>query len=157
MVLRNHNHGKFFGPVQVFMGYIFIVLGLCCVIYSPATLFLLIPGTFMAFTYSGTIIDTENKKIMPYTTLFGIIRTGKWMDVSLFSGFKIVKSNRRYTSYSRSNIRLDMNISDICLLIVSKRGTKKVILNRYNIFEDARREMDELKISLMPADNIPVN
>jgi hypothetical protein len=139
------------------MGYIFIVLGLCCVIYSPATLFLLIPGTFMAFTYSGTIIDTENKKIMPYTTLFGIIRTGKWMDVSLFSGFKIVKSNRRYTSYSRSNIRLDMNISDICLLIVSKRETKKVILNRYNIFEDARREMDELKISLMPTDNIPVN
>ena len=157
MVLRNNNHGKFFGPVQVFMGYIFIVLGLCCVIYSPATLLLLIPGTFMAFTYSGTMIDTENKKIMPYTTLFGIIRTGKWIEVSLFSGFKIIKSNRRYTSYSRSNIRLDMNVSDICLLLVNNKGTKKVVLNRYNNFEDARRDMDELKISLMPAHNIPLN
>jgi hypothetical protein len=157
MVLRNHNHGKFFGPVQVFMGYIFIVLGLCCVIYSPGTLLLVIPGTFMAFTYSGTIIDTENKKIMPYTTLFGIIRTGKWIEVSAFSIFKIVKSNRRYTSYSRSNVRLDMNITDISLLLVSKRGTKKVVLNRFTNFEDARREMEELKITLMPADNILIN
>ena len=101
MVLRNNKHGKFFGPVQVFMGTVFIVLGLCCVIYSPGTLLLIIPGAFMAFTFTGTIIDTENKKVRPYTTLFGIIRTGKWIEVSGFSGFKIVKSNRRYTSYSR--------------------------------------------------------
>lgn len=155
MVLHNNNHGKFFGPVQVFMGQIFIVLGLCCVIYSPGTLLLVIPGAFMAFTFTGTIIDTENKKVRPYTTLFGIIRTGKWIEVSGFSGFKIVKSNRRYTSYSRSNMKLDLNISDITLLLVNKNGKRKIVLNRYSNFEDARREMDELKMSLMPLNNIP--
>jgi hypothetical protein len=127
MVLRNNNQGKFFGPVQVYMGYVFIVLGLCCVIYSPGTLLLVIPGAFMAFTYNGTIIDTENKRVRPYTTLFGVIRTGK----------------------------LDMNITDVCLLLVNKNGRRKVVLNRYNNFEDARREMDELKMSLMPLNNIP--
>jgi hypothetical protein len=155
MVLRNNNQGKFFGPVQVYMGYIFIILGLCCVIYSSATLLLVIPGAFLTFTYNGTIIDTENKRVRPYTTLFGIIRTGKWIEVSGFSGFKIVKSNRRYTSYSRANIKLDLNVSDICLLLVNKNGRRKVVLNRYDNYEDARREMDELKMSLFPLNNIP--
>ena len=107
----------------------------------------------MAFTFTGTIIDLEKRKVRPYTSLFGFIRTGKWIEVSGFSGFKIMKSNRKYTSYSRANVQLDMNISDISLLLVNKNGTRKVVLNRYNNFEDARRDMDELKRSLMP-DNI---
>ena len=107
------------------MGYVFIAVGIFCAIYSPYILLFLIPGTFMAFTFTGTIIDIENKKVRPYTSLFGFIRTGKWIEVSGFSGFKIMKSNRRYTSYSRANIQLDMNISDISLLLINKNGTRK--------------------------------
>ena len=150
LTVINNNHGKFFGPVQVYMGYVFIAVGIFCAIYSPYILLFLIPGTFMAFTYTGTMIDIENKKVRPYTSLFGFIRTGKWIEVSEFSGFKIMKSNRRYTSYSRANVQLDMNISDISLLLVNKNGTGKVVLNRYNNFEDARKDMDELKNTLFP-------
>jgi hypothetical protein len=137
------------------MGYVFIAVGIFCAIYSPYILFFLIPGGFMAFTSTGTMIDTENKKVRPYTSLFGFIRTGKWTEVSGFSGFKIIKSNRRYTSYSRANVQLDMNISDISLILVNKNGTRKVVLNRYNNFEDARKDMDELKRSLFPENSIP--
>jgi len=137
------------------MGYVFIAVGIFCAVYSPYILLFLIPGTFMAFTSTGTIIDIENKKVRPYTSLFGFIRTGKWIEVSLFSGFKIMKSNRRYTSYSRANVQLDMNISDVKLLLINKNGTRKVELNRYKSFEDARKDMDELKNSLFPLNNIP--
>jgi len=154
MLLYN-NHGKFFGPVQVYMGYVFIACGIFFVTYSLTTLLLLIPGAFMAFTFTGTIIDIENKKVRPYTSLFGFIRTGKWIEVSRFSRFKIMKSNRRYTSYSRANVQLDMNISDITLLLVSKDGRRKVVLNRYSNFEDARKEMDELSGMLLPENKIP--
>ena len=154
MFLHN-NHGKFFGPVQVYMGYVFIACGIFFVTYSLTTLLLLIPGAFMAFTFTGTIIDIENKKVRPYTSLFGFIRTGKWIEVSRFSRFKIMKSNRRYTSYSRANVQLDMNISDITLLLVSKDGRRKVVLNRYSNFEDARKEMDELSGMLLPENKIP--
>jgi hypothetical protein len=109
----------------------------------------------MAFTFTGTMIDIEKKKVRPYTSLFGFIRTGKWIEVSGFSGFKILKSNRRYTSYSRANVQLDVNISDIKLLLVNKNGTGKVELNRYKNFEDARKDMDELKNALFPLNNIP--
>ena len=137
------------------MGYVFIAVGIFCAIYSPYIILFLIPGAFMAFTSTGTMIDIENKKVRPYTSLFGFIRTGKWIEVSGFSGFKIMKSNRRYTSYSRANVQLDMNISDIKLLLVNKNGTRKVVLNRYNNFEDARKDMDELKNTLFPLNNIP--
>ena len=154
MTLQNNNYGKFFGPVQIYMGYVFILIGIFCSIYSLTILLFTIPGAFMAFTSTGTIIDFENNRIRPYTSLFGFIRTGKWLEVSLFSGFKIMKSNRRFTSYSRANIRLDMNISDISLMLINKNGKRKVLLARYNNFEDARRDMDDLKSSLMPVNNI---
>jgi hypothetical protein len=154
MVLCNNNHGKFFGPAQVYMGYTFIVLGLTCTIYSFSVLLLVIPGAFLAFTYTGTMIDFENKKVRPYTNLFGILRTGKWIEAAQFSGFKIMKSNRRYTSYSRGNVQLDMNISDISLLLINKNSTRKVLLKRYKSFEEARKGMEELKITLMPLNKI---
>jgi hypothetical protein len=154
MVSLNNYHGKFFGPAQVFMGYTFIVLGLTCCIYSLTTLLLILPGAFLAFTVTGTIIDFENKKVRPYTNLFGIFRTGKWVEVSRFSGFKIMKSTRRYTSFSRGSVQLDMDISDISLLIINKNGTEKVVLNIYKKFEDAKKDMEELKISLMHLNNI---
>jgi hypothetical protein len=154
MVLHN-NHGKFFGPVQIYMGYVFIACGIFCMSFSLATLLLIIPGSFMAFTYNGTIIDTDNKRVKPYTSLFGFIRTGKWIELSQFSRFKITKSNRRYTSYSWGSVKLDMNISDISLLLINKNGTRKVVLNRYNNFEDARKEMDELNGMLLPENKIP--
>jgi hypothetical protein len=47
-----------------------------------------------------------------------------------------------------------MNINDIKLLLVNKNGTRKVILNRYKNFEDARKDMDELKNTLLPLNNI---
>ena len=144
MSVIENKHGKFFGPVQIYMGYVFIACGLLFISYSPATMLFLIPGAFMAFTSTGTIIDTGNKRLRPYTNLFGFIRTGKWVEASEFCRFKIVKSNRRYTSYSRANMQLDMNITDLSLLLVDKSGRKKVVLNRFSNFEDARKEMDEL-------------
>jgi len=109
----------------------------------------------MAFTYSGTIIDVEKKRIKPYIALFGIIRQGKWVDTDQFSRFNIIKATKKYSTYSRGSIRFDMSISDIELLLMNKNGTKKVVLNKFSNFEDARKNMDELKGSLLSLNNMP--
>ena len=152
MELRNNNFGKFFGPSFTITGYALIAAGLLTMSYSLTSLFLVIPGMFIAFTYTGTIIDTENKRVKPYTTLFGFIRTGKWIDVSQFSRFSISKSTRRYTTYSRGSVRFDMNISDLNLLLMNKDGTRKVVLNKYSKFEDAQSEMEKLSGILFPGE-----
>jgi len=149
----NYNHGKFFGPVQVYSGYIFILFGFIAVTYSLTSLFLLIPGTFMAFTYSGTIIDTDKKRIRPYTNISGLIRTGKWIDVSVFTRFCIQKTTKKYSSYSRGSVRFDMDITTVNLLIQNHKGTRKVVINRYSGFEEAQKEKEKLSEILLPEIN----
>jgi hypothetical protein len=150
MKIRNNKFGKFFPPVQIFMGYVFIACGILFVSTSLLTLLFLIPGTFMGFTYSGTIIDTDNHRVKPYIVLFGIINTGKWIDISQFTRFNIIKASKKYTTYSRGSVRFDMVSSDIELLLINKNGTKKVVLNKYSNFEDAQREKDELSTIIFP-------
>jgi hypothetical protein len=151
MLVKNYNHGKFFGPVQSYSGYVFIACGILFVSYSFLTLFLIIPGAFMAFTSTGTILDTDNKKVKPFTLLFGFFSTGKWIDVKEFTRFSIQKGTRRYTSYSRGSVKLDLGITDIRLMLVNSNGTGKIIVNRYSNFEEAHLEMEELNRILFPA------
>lgn len=150
MSKRNNNLGKFFGPSSSYMGYIFIISGIVAVSYSLLALTLLLPGFFMAFTYNGIIIDIDNKKIKPYTALFGIFKTGKWIDANQFTRFNIIKATKKYTTYSRANVRFDMNVSDIELLLINRNGSKKIVLNKYSNFEDAHKEMEELSQLLLP-------
>jgi hypothetical protein len=150
MPVRNNNLGKFFGPSSSYMGYVFIACGVFTATYSLLALTLLIPGFFMAFTYNGTLIDTDNKKVKSYTTLFGLFRTGKWIDADQFTRFNIIKATKKYTTYSRGSVRFDMNVSDIELLLTNRNGTKKIVLNKYLNFEDAQKEMEELRNILLP-------
>jgi len=150
MPFINNNLGKFFGPSSSYMGYIFIISGIVAVNYSLLSLTLLLPGFFMAFTYNGTIIDTDNKKIKPYTALFGIFKTGKWIDANQFTRFNIIKATKKYTTYSRANVRFDMKMSDIELLLINRNGSKKIVLNKFSNFEDAHKEMEELSQLLLP-------
>ena len=150
MPIRNNNLGKFFGPSSSYMGYIFIISGIVAINYSLLALTLLLPGFFMAFTYNGTIIDTDNKRVKPYTSLFGIFKSGKWIDANQFTRFNILKATKKYTTYSRANVRFDMNVSDIELLLINRNGSKKIVLNKYSNFEDAHKEMEELSQLLLP-------
>jgi hypothetical protein len=146
----NYNHGKFFSPVQVYTGYIFLAAGIFWAYYSLSSLILSIAGAFIAFTTTGTIIDIDNKKIKEYTMHFGFFRTGNWIALSQFTRFNIQRAKRRYTTYSRGSVRLDTNLTDINLLLINRNGSKKVIINRYSNFEEAQKEKEELETILFP-------
>jgi len=143
MSVQNNKLGKFFGPSSSYSGYVFIGCGVFFSFYSLLALTLLIPGIFMAFTYNGTILDTDKKRVKSYTALFGIFKTGKWISINEFTRFKVIKATKRYTTYSRANVRFDRTFSDIELLLVS-RNDKKIVINKFNNYEDAHIEMEEL-------------
>jgi hypothetical protein len=150
IALRNNNLGKFFSPSASFAGYVLIIAGVLAISYSFVSLVLIIPGSFMAFTYTGTIIDIDNKRVKPYISLFGIFKTGKWIDINQFTRFSIVKVTNNYTSFSRANVRFDYPISNIRLLLIQKEGSLKIVINKFSKFEDARREKDGLSTILFP-------
>jgi len=149
----NNKLGKFFGPSSSYTGYFMIAGGLVGLTYSPVSLALVIPGMFMAFTYNGTLIDTEKRRIKPYTSLFGIYRAGKWTGMEQFTGFSIIKATRKYTSYSRGSVRFDMSLSDLELVLIKKNSKEKVVLKRFGNFIDARKEMEDMTPVIFPEHN----
>jgi len=151
MAIRKYHHGKFFGPSSSYSGYIFIAVGIFTSYYSLLSLTLLIPGFFLAFTSNGTLIDFENKRVKSYTLLFGFIMTGKWTEVSQFTRFSIEKVTGRFSTYSRANVRFDMGVTDIRLLLVNHNKSKKITINKYANFEEAQKDMKELSELFWPA------
>jgi hypothetical protein len=154
MALLEYNHGKFFAPVQIYSGYFLMAGGLIAVLFSFTSIILIISGAFLAYTSSGTVLDTENKRVKPYTNLFGIIKTGKWLDMSHFTRFNIIRTTKKYTTYSRGSVRFDMNVSDIQLRLINDNNTRKVIINRYNKMEEAQEEKEKLSRILYPSNDI---
>ena len=150
MALKKYNHGKFFGPSLSYAGLLFVAAGIFVAFYHPASLILVLPGFFLAFTTNGTIIDTDNKKVRSFTKLFGVLPVGKWYDTAFFTGFTIEKVRSRYTAYSLSNIRLDTDTTDIRLMLVNKNRSVKITINKYRGFEGARNEMAELSNLVFP-------
>lgn len=149
----NNKLGKFFGPSASYTGYFLIAGGLVSLTYSPVSLTLVIPGMFMAFTYNGTLIDTEKRRIKPYTALFGIYRAGKWISTDQFARFSIIKATKKYTTHSRGNVRFDMSVSDLELVLIKKNSKVKVVLKRFANFIDARKEMEDMTPFIFPEHN----
>jgi hypothetical protein len=139
-----YRKGRSLGPSVIFAGYVFMLAGVIYSFENLSGLLLVLIGLFMAFTSDGTIIDFEKGLIKSYTSLFGFIRIGKWYPVSAFNKFRIYKSNRSYTSYSRANIPLTVKKCDICLELMNRSGSLKLTVNRFDSFESARNEMSDL-------------
>ena len=150
MEIINNKFGKFFGPSFTWTGYMLLAAGLIAMSYSFTSLVLIIPGIFVAFTYSGTLIDPVNKRVKSYTALFGLFRTGKWTDIDKSSDFTITRVKGRYTSYSRGNQRLDIHTNEIRLLVVNKEKGLNIVLKKFRTFEEARAEMEKMKKIFSP-------
>ena len=132
------------GTSGIFAGYSLIVFGAIGTYFNITGLILIVAGMFMAFTYEGTLIDTDLRKIKSYTSFFGLIKAGKWYNADDFSKFHIYRSRRSSTTYSRGNVPLTINSSDIRLALLNEDGSLNVIINKYDSFESARIEMSEL-------------
>jgi hypothetical protein len=141
----NHRIGNLLGSTGSAAGYFLMIFGIIATfLYNWTGSVLIIMGMFMAFTYEGTEIDLQLKRIKNYTSLFGLIKTGHWYPLGHFKRFSIYKSKRSYTTYSRANVPLTLKNSDIRLLLLDETGSLKVTVNKYNSFEAAKKEKDEL-------------
>lgn len=145
-MISDHKIDKLSGPSGSFAGFALIIFGSIGLFISVSitSLILIVAGAFMAFTYDGTIIDFTSKRIKSYTCLFGLVKIGKWYNIDTFKKFRIYKSSRTYTSYSRANVELNLKSGDIRLSLLNNNGSVKITVNKFNSFEEARTEMSDL-------------
>ncbi|NMD01325.1 MAG: hypothetical protein GYA62_16610 [Bacteroidales bacterium] len=111
-MIKSYKLDKIFGPVSTSSGIFLIISGLIATYFSFIGLVLILIGFFLGFSNTGTTINIEKKRIRFNNNIFGVIPIGKWVKIQDDMKIGIVKSNKKWRTYSRSNRIIDTQISD---------------------------------------------
>lgn len=134
---------KTFGPVGSVAGIVLFASGLVLVWFSLSALINILLGAFLGFTFSSTEIDFDQKKVRHSDVLFGLIKTGKWMDVKPDMKIGILKSRKTWRTYSRGNRELESPVEDHRLVLFTGAGKTRIPLKKFASAEEAGKELAE--------------
>ena len=143
-MIINNKLDKSFGPVGSFSGIVVFAAGLISIFYSLSALILLLIGWFLGFSYSCTLIDVNKKRIRFSNTLFGIIKTGQWMDIKTDMKIGIRNSTKVWRSYSQSNRTLDIENKDFRLILYDSSGKMIMPILKVNNLNSAKSELEKI-------------
>lgn len=140
----NYKLGKIFGPSMVFAGYILMVFGLLTIYFTLTSIGLAILGAFLAFTTSGTIVDTDKKQYKIYLKFIGFITVGKEKSFSKDDKIEVKKFKGRHVTYSRSNRQSAVEVGDYRIYLIKAESKKKILLARFDNEDEAIEESKNL-------------
>jgi len=144
MIIKN-KLDKAFGPVGSSTGLFMFVGGIVATYYSLIGIILLILGAFVGFTSTSTVLDTDKRRIKFSNNIFGIISSGKWINIKTGMNLGIKKSHTGYRTYSRSNRKLDIHINDTRIVLVNARKKQIMQIAKFNSVDDAKIKLEEYK------------
>ncbi len=135
---------KSFGPVGTSAGIFMFIAGIVVTFYSFTGLILVFIGVFVGFTSTSTMIDYDKKRIKFSNNLFGLIKTGQWIDIKPEMKLGLKKSNRVYRAYSRSNRTLDIDSKDIRLILYGADNKQIMPIKKFDSLDIAKVEVNKL-------------
>jgi hypothetical protein len=117
MLIENKLDSRSFGPFGSSTGLFMFLIGLIFSYFNLAGLILATIGAFIAFTSTGTIIDTETRRIKHADYLFGLFPIGKWVYIrpGMKLGLKEVK--RGYVGYIRANQPMEIRSAELRIFL----------------------------------------
>jgi hypothetical protein len=126
-----------FGPTGSFAGIIIFIAGLVMIYYSMTALIMAGFGAFVAFSFSGAMIDYDRRRVKFQLMLFGLIPLGKWIQLSGEENLKVELYSRSYRTYSRANIPLDIKRADYRVFILHPSGKFRFPLRKFKTRQEA--------------------
>lgn len=144
MMKVNNKLDRMFGPTGTASGLILIITGLVMTYYSVSALSVVLIGAFIGFTSTSTIVDFEQKRIKLSNNIFGIIQTGKWIDIIPEMKIGIKKSKHAWRSYSRSNRTLDVIDKDFRIFLYDANNKKIMPVMKSKSLKEAKAELKNL-------------
>lgn len=130
-IIKN-KFGKSFPQGLVFVGYIFLGIGVLMCLTSPVLgAIIILISAFVCFTFSGMEINTHYKTYKDYTALFGLIKQGKWNSYANYPYVTLLRKNMVTTTHSPGNVASTTSkelVYDITLL--DKTHRKKLVIKR---------------------------
>jgi hypothetical protein len=101
-------------------------------------------GAFISFTSTSSIIDTENRRVKFSNNLFGIIQTGKWIEIKPDMKIGLKKSHRGYRAYTRGTQPVDIHNNDIRILLYDSNKKQLMTLQKFSSYESSKSGIKEL-------------
>lgn len=139
---------KAFGPSASGAGYFMLIAGLVVSYNFIGGIILILIGAFIGFTSTSCLIDIEKKRIKFSNNIFCIIPTGKWMEVEPEMSLRIKKNHIGYTTFSRSNRKLDIHIRDFRIVLFGMNSEEIKPLKKFNSLDEAKKELELLNAKL---------
>lgn len=139
---------KTFGPAGSFAGFIILISGLFLSYYSFFAIILILFGLFIGFTAQKAQIDPDKKRIKVSTNYFGLINTGKWININSAMKLMIKGYNQVYRTYSRSNRVLDIKNEDYLLFLFDSEKKAEIPVKRTKTLQSAMEEGEKLQKEL---------
>ena len=143
MLIKN-KLDKTFGPFGSSMGFFLIPGGAVATYFSPYGILIVLAGAFAAFTTTSTVIDTDNRRMRHCDNLFGIIRTGKWVDLRPGMKLGLKRAGRGFVGYIKGTQPVEIRTRDIRIYLFDERNKPLLPVNKYLSVEKAREGLKEM-------------
>jgi hypothetical protein len=147
MVVQN-KFDKTFGPFGSSAGFFLLLGGIIATYYSLIGLIMAVIGAFTSFTSTSTFLDIEKKRIKFSNNFFGIIPSGKWIDIKPDMKIGLKKSHKGYRTYIRGTQPVDMHINDIRIFLYGSDNKQILPVKKFDSYESAKSELKNLSIQL---------
>lgn len=143
MIIKNRLD-KSFGPVGTFAGFILFIAGIVLAYFYFSAAFLILIGGFVGFTSTSAIIDYDKRRIKFSNDIFGIIPSGKWVQILPNMKICIKESNQTYRAYSQGNRTLDIDKKDFRLILLDFENNEIMPIKRFSTLDLARAEHETI-------------
>jgi len=137
-----------FGIVGAFAGIIILLFGIYASFYSWIGYTTIIVGLFLAFTYTTTKIDIENKKAKFSNNLFGIFSVGYWTDIKPGMSICVHKITKTQNIFSFSNQKTTQKTRDYRVMLLNENGQAIMPLMKCENKDEAEAAAENMKKKL---------
>ena len=86
----------------------------------------------------------KKKRIKFSNNLFGIIKTGRWINIEANMKIGIKKSNVMWRAYSRGNRSIDIPNNDYRIILIDANNNEIMEIKKNKSIEKVENELEEL-------------
>jgi hypothetical protein len=137
-----------FGPAGTAAGSLLFIAGLLVYYHSFYGLILVLLGAFVGFSSTGTVLDSDKKRIKFSNNLFGIIQTGKWIHIDHSMKIGLKQSNKIWTTYSSGNRAMEVENKDYRISLFDSNDNEIMEINKNNSLTSAIDKLEWLSLEL---------
>lgn len=130
-----------FGKVVTYAGILIIIFGIINLNNSVLAIMLILAGAILTFSFWATLIDNERKRVKFHFLLFGFIRIGRWIKITGEENLSVELFSRKYITYKRINIPLNINKADYRIYLSHSSGKFRIPLQKFKTKKQAEDSM----------------